>query len=60
MTLSILAELSAYWRKYPPTHILLKSFFGHEGNEKATAEETITELSKSGFTINKQKRKKNG
>jgi hypothetical protein len=60
MTLPILRELSEYWHEFPPTHVLLKAFVGHESKKPASAEETIAEFQKFGFAINKHKRKKDG
>jgi hypothetical protein len=36
MTLAEYAELAAYWRKFPPTHLLLGRLLGYKSDEHRT------------------------
>jgi hypothetical protein len=36
MTLPEYAELAAYWRRFPPTHLLLGKILGYRADEQGT------------------------
>lgn len=60
MTLPIFRELSDYWRKFPPIHLMLKQFFGAGEKELITDPKAQAQaLQQMGFPIRKVKRQKN-
>jgi len=46
MTLPRLYSLSDYWRKHPPTHLLVAGFFGYKAREieKEAEEASLDDL----------------
>lgn len=38
MTLPQYADLAAYWRKYPPIHLLVRATLGFTGEERRSAD----------------------
>jgi hypothetical protein len=38
MTIPQYLELAAYWRKYPPAHLLLRAALGYKANEPRTSD----------------------